>query len=87
MKRQQIIDTLSQCGFTVLNPASWGKARMNDGRSGSLYAEDNYLSATGNYATYQENVPPSDRDHKGYPIWKDESLREVLSVICGRQNC
>lgn len=84
MKRQQIIDTLSEYGFVVLNPASWGKVRLNDGRSGSLYAADNYLSATGDYASFEEKVSPSDRDHKDYPIWRDESLRQVIAAFSGK---
>jgi hypothetical protein len=83
MKRQQLVETLTKCGFSVVNPASWGKARLNGDMSGSLYAADNYLSATGDYALFQEEVPPSERDRKDYPIWKDEALRQVVSVICG----
>ena len=82
MNRQQIVEVLGECGFAVQNPESWGKARISDGRSGSLYAADNYLSGTGAYASFQERVAPSERDHHDYPVWRDEALRQVLSIIC-----
>lgn len=82
MNRQKIVEMLTSCGFSVENSESWGKARLNDGKRGSLYAADNYLSATGQYASLEDKVPSSERDHKNYPIWKDQALSQVLAFVC-----
>ena len=81
MQRERIVDTLVGCGFKEKNPSSWGKARLNDGRKGSLYVEDNYLSATGDYVIYQKKIPPTERDHNDYPVWRDFALKKVITVI------
>ena len=70
MQRERILDALVNYGFIVESHSSWGKVRLSDGRRGSLYVEDNYLSATGDYVIYQKSVPPTERDHNSgrFPI-------------------
>lgn len=81
MKQHVIIEKLTSCGFMVLNQESWGKTRLNDGKRGSLYVADNYLSATGQYAKFKENVPTPESDHKGYPVWKNTYLIKIIDFI------
>lgn len=82
MNRQKIVETLTRYGFSVENQDSWGKARLIGGSPGSLYVADNYLSATGHYASFENKVSPSERDHKNYPVWKNQALSQVLALIC-----
>jgi hypothetical protein len=49
--------------------------------TGSLYINNQYVSGTGRYANIQHKVSSSTYDHKGYPIWKDKNIQNLLAYL------
>lgn len=82
MDRQEIVNILENYGFSIKNDCCWEQHRLEEDNSrGSLYVADNSLLATGEYVSLQDQIPSTDRDHKGYPIWRDQALTLVLDLI------
>jgi hypothetical protein len=85
VKQSEIAKELEDAGFVLqpkkgiaIDPGSPTLRYARPGVRGSLYATDNYLSATGAYADLREQVPQSRPDHQGYPVWQGAALEAVL---------
>ena len=86
MNRTQLETIFTNNGYVIQNEETGGATAVTHPsvtlpKRGSLYLKDNYVSATGGYAGLSCVVLPSERDHKGYPVWRNIQLRKLLAAL------
>ncbi|MEA1051904.1 hypothetical protein U5801_19135 [Lamprobacter modestohalophilus] len=79
--RTALASALQRLGYQIATETSGYVRMVSSASGGSLYIKDNYISATGQLRTAEQQVTRTSSDSKGNPEWRSETIDRLLNTL------